>query len=280
MNAIKLFNFENHNIRVVSINNEPWFVLKDVCKVLEIPNVSQVKSRLEDGVINIYPILDSLNRQQQVTVINEDGLYDVILDSRKPEAKSIRKWVTSEVLPSIRKTGGYLSSNIVNQITDPNFLLQWALKYKEVVEEKQSLQIINQQQEQLIEEYQPKISYLETILQSKSLVTITQIAKDYGKSGKAFNELLHSLGIQYKVNNQWVLFSQYQNKGYVSSRTIDIKRSSGQSDIVMLTEWTQKGRKFLYEKLKANNIIPLIEQPQSTENSNNNITYVNGVKGI
>lgn len=116
------------------------------------------------------------------------------------------------------------------------------------------------EQQRIISELQPKANYVDTILSSKSLVVTTQIAKDYGMSAKAFNKLLYDLGIQYKTNGQWVLYSKYQSQGYVHSRTIDIVRTNGLPDVVMQTEWTQKGRLFLYEQLKLHNIIPLIER--------------------
>lgn len=119
-------------------------------------------------------------------------------------------------------------------------------------------QVIEQQQ--IITELQPKANYVDKILQSKSLVTITQIAKDYGMSGRKFNQILKELKIQYKVGGQWVLYSKYQNNGYVHSRTIDITRTDGRPDVAMQTEWTQKGRLFLYEELKKQGYVPVIEQ--------------------
>lgn len=116
------------------------------------------------------------------------------------------------------------------------------------------------EQQQIITELQPKANYVDTILQSKSLVTITQIAKDYGMSGRKMNQILKDLKIQYKVGGQWVLYSKYQNNGYVHSRTIDITRADGRPDVTMQTEWTQKGRLFLYEELKKHGYVPVIEQ--------------------
>lgn len=119
-------------------------------------------------------------------------------------------------------------------------------------------QIVEQQK--VIEELQPKANYVDKILSSKSLVTTTQIAKDYGVSARTFNKMLNDLGVQYKVNGQWVLYSKYQSCGYVHSKTIDITHSDGRPDVRMQTEWTQKGRLFLYELLKKENIVPLIEK--------------------
>lgn len=126
--------FEGHNIRIVGTNENPLFVLADVCKVLDLSTPARVKERLSDGVSSTHTIMDSLNRVQEVTVINEDGLYDVILDSRKPQAKRFRKWVTSEVLPSIRKTGTY---SIPNEGLSPQLqlLINMELEQKKMQQE-------------------------------------------------------------------------------------------------------------------------------------------------
>lgn len=117
-------------------------------------------------------------------------------------------------------------------------------------------------QTQLIGELKPKADYTDRILNSKSLVTITQIAKDYGMSGAAMNEKLHEMGVIYKLGGQWLLYSKYQAKGYTHSETVDITHSDGRADVKMNTKWTQKGRLFLYQHLKKRGILPTIEQDQ------------------
>lgn len=124
----------------------------------------------------------------------------------------------------------------------------------------EELKLITSQQSQLIGELKPKADYTDTILKNPGLVTITQIAKDYGISGKKMNNILHDLHIQYKQSGQWLLYSEHHGKGYTHSETVDIKRSNGKEDIKMNTKWTQKGRLFIYELLKKNEILPLIER--------------------
>lgn len=116
------------------------------------------------------------------------------------------------------------------------------------------------EQQKIIGELQPKANYVDAILQSKSLVLTTQIAKDYGMSARRLNQILKEMRIQYKVGGQWVLYSKYQSNGYVHSRTINITRSDGTLDTTMQTEWTQKGRLFLYEELKKEGYVPIIER--------------------
>lgn len=121
----------------------------------------------------------------------------------------------------------------------------------------------NVRQKQLIGELKPKADYVDTILRNKGLVTITQISKDYGMSGRAMNKLLAEMGIQYKQSGQWLLYSKYHDKGYTHSETINITRTDGRSDVTMETKWTQKGRLYLYERLKKEGVLPLIERAET-----------------
>ena len=137
------------------------------------------------------------------------------------------------------------------QIADPIERAKAWIKEQEKVK---ALVATNKQQEQIIGELKPKADYTDRILQNKGLVTITQIAKAYGMSGTPMNELLHSLKVIYKLGKQWLLYSKYQAKGYTHSETVDITHKDGTPDVVMNTKWTQKGRLFLYELLKKNDV--------------------------
>ena len=133
--------FDGYELTIIDDKGEPKFKLSDVCKILEIGNPSQVKTRLEDGVISNEGILDSLGRTQQATFVNEDGLYDVILDSRKPEAKKFRKWITSDVLPSIRKHGAYMTPETIEQaLLNPDTIIQLATNLKSEQEKRKRLE--------------------------------------------------------------------------------------------------------------------------------------------
>lgn len=259
MNEIKVFdNPQFGKVRTAGTSENPLFCLPDVCKALGL-NASHVRERLEDGVVSTDTITDNLGRAQVANFVNEDGLYDVILDSRKPEAKVFRKWVTSEVLPSIRKTGQY-SANVPQTFSQA---LMLAARQQEEIERQKAA--LAQQGEEIVKlsnevmTMKPKATYYDLILNNPSTVTITQIAQDYGMSAKKFNQILCDFRIQHKVNKQWILYADNINKGYVQSKPTNIPLANGTEKVVYNTEWTQKGRIFLYEKLKQAGILPMIE---------------------
>lgn len=263
MNDIQIFkNEEFGQVRVIEKNKEAWFCLVDVCRVLDINNSSQLKTRLnQDGVI-INEVIDSMGRKQEATFINEPNLYKAIFQSRKPEAESFTNWVTNEILPSIRKTGGYIAGE--ERMTEDELVLKaMTVLNRKVANLKQKntqLQLENTQHKQMIGELKPKADYTDKILQSKSTVTVTAIAKDYGMSAIEFNKVLHDLKIQFKQSGQWFLYEKYQRCGYTHSKTTEYKRNDGTIGSKLNTEWTQKGRLFLYNRLKESNIIPVIEK--------------------
>ena len=262
MNELQIFKNSNFGeIRTKNINNEAYICLADVCKILELGQVSRVKSRLNKDGVTISKVIDSLGREQQATFINESNLYKVIFQSRKPEAEAFTEWITSEVLPSIRKNGAYLTEQKIEEVlSNPDTIIKLATDLKRERQEKEKLKLEVTQNKQIIGELKPKADYTDRILKSKSTMTVTAIAKDYGMSAIEFNKKLHDLNIQYKQSGQWFLYEKYQRCGYTHSKTTEYTRNDGSIGSKLNTEWTQKGRLFLYERLKENNIIPLIER--------------------
>ncbi|KMY49202.1 phage antirepressor KilAC domain-containing protein [Peribacillus loiseleuriae] len=133
------------------------------------------------------------------------------------------------------------------------------LQLVEQVEAREQLEVKTLMLEQQVAEYEPKITYLDTILNSADSVTISQIAEDYGMSAQKFNKLLHENGIQHKINGQWLLYTKHKGEGYTKSKTADVTRKDGTKKIVMNTQWTQKGRLFIYETLKNKGIYPMMD---------------------
>ncbi|WP_142959775.1 phage antirepressor KilAC domain-containing protein [Enterococcus durans] len=244
MNTPQIFNFEQNEVRTVLVNDEPYFVGKDVASVLGYSNTKDALSRHVDLEDKMGSRITTSGQSREMTIINESGLYSLILKSKLPKAKKFKRWVTSEVLPTIRKTGSY--SNV------PQSFAQ-ALRLAADLEEK------NQLLEQQIAEYEPKISYLDSILSSTDSVTISQIAADYGMSPQQMNKLLHKLGIQKKVGNQWLLRKKHMNQGYTKSHTTEIPKADGGTKVVMNTKWTQKGRVFIYNLLIAEGYYPQMD---------------------
>lgn len=254
MYELQTFNFNNQQVRTIQMNNQPYFNLKDVCEILEISNPSQLKTRLkEDGVIT-NEVIDSLGRHQQANFINESNLYKTIFQSRKEEAEQFTEWVTSEVLPAIRKHGAYATPQTIEQmINNPDFTIQLLTELKK---ERESVNLLAA----TVKEYEPKVSYYDKILKNKSLMNTTVIAQDYGMSASAFNKKLHELRIQHKVGDQWILYIEHQGNGYVHSDPFIFTDKDGNNHITQTTKWTQKGRLFLYDKLKSIGILPSIEK--------------------
>lgn len=221
MNEIKKV-FEGQEIRVVENGGEPWFVLADVCTALGIQNVSETASRLDDDEKLNRSDLLSLGQRGGWTV-NEFGIYSVILRSDKPEAKRFKKWITSEVLPSIRKTGGYLSPSV--DFTDPDNLQKVFDSWKE--ERRKRI------------EAEARTSRL---IHNNRTYPSTEIAKELGmKSAQELHKALSSKGILYKDKRGiWLLYSEYADKGF---QRIGQKEVNG--IIVYYSEWTGVGRDWL-----------------------------------
>lgn len=252
MNELKVFeNAEFGSVRTVMIGDVPHFVGKDVAAVLGYKDTSDALKRHVDEEDKLTRGFTDSGQVREMYVINESGLYSLIISSKMPNAKKFKRWVTNEVLPSIRQHGVYATEDFITKsIEDP----AWAISVLQQLQEKKEMVAM---QQQMILEMKPKVSYYDLILQNNSVMSISKISKDYGMSPQAMNKLLHELGIQYKQGKMWLLYQKYANQGYTQSKThaIDAERS------VMHTYWTQKGRLFLYDLLKSKkNIIPVIER--------------------
>ncbi|EAD0430965.1 phage antirepressor, partial [Listeria monocytogenes] len=206
MNKLQNFNFEGNNIRTVSINEKSYFIGKDVADVLGYSETNAMTKRLDEEDF-ISAKLEGMNMNS--TLINESGLYSAIIGSRLPAAKKFKRWVTSEVLPSIRKYGMYARDELLD---NPELLLDVVTSLKA---EKEKRLIAEQQ----VNELQPKATYYDLILQNNSLVSISKIAKDYGMSGVTLNKRLHDYGVQFKQGKTWLLYQKYADKGYTQSKT-------------------------------------------------------------
>ena len=260
MNNLQVFsNPEFGQVRTVVKDGEPWFVAKDVCDALEILNPSDALKRLDYDERARF----NLGRQGETNMVNEYGLYNLILGSRKPEAKTFKRWITHEVIPSIRKHGGYLTpAKLEEVLLNPDTIIQLAQNLKAEQERVRMLELETKKQAQIINEMRPKATYYDLVLQSKSAVSISKIAKDYGMSGQALNKLLCELGVQYKQGGVWLLYQKYADKGYTQSKTIALPENVTK----MHTNWTQKGRLFIYDLLKNKlGMLPIIEREQQDE---------------
>jgi prophage antirepressor-like protein len=256
-NQLQIFeNAEFGKIRTVIIDNEIYFVGKDVALALGYKDtINALKAHVDAEDKRGWQITTP-SGVQTMTVINESGLYSLVVSSNLPNAKKFKRWVTSEVLPSIRKYGYYSLQNVPNYknlINDPEFIIQIGQALKA---EKEKVAVLTQQ----VAELQPKVDYCDLILNCKDLIKTNTIAKDYGMSARSFNKLLHKLGVQYKQGEIWLLYQKYAKLGWTSTKTYYFSDGYNNNCSSVLTCWTQKGRLGLYELLKENGYLPLIEQ--------------------
>lgn len=250
MNEVQLFNFENHEVRSLLLNNEPWFVGKDVAEALGYSKArNAIATHIDSEDKKDAPIQGTLGGVQEMTVINESGLYNLVLSSKLPSAKKFKRWVTSEVLPALRKTGQYQ----VKELSGQELMAKALIEAQSVLAAK----------DKVIEEMKPKASYYDVILNCKGLLATSVIAKDYGWSAIRLNEYLHKKGIQFKQGKTWLLYQKYATEGYASTKTHEHLGNDGTNHANVHTYWTQKGRRFIYDLLKNDGIVPLIERDEN-----------------
>ena len=259
-NQLQIFsNPEFGEVRTqVDEKGEPWFCAKDVCCALGYNNSRDaVRRHVEMDDVVKHDTIDSMSRKQQVIFINESGLYALIFSSKLDSAKRFKHWVTSEVLPTIRKRGAYMTNDALERaVREPDFLIKLASAIKHERQQKEMYAQKCTEQGETIKQLEKQSAYVDYVLQSPGLLNINQIAQDYGISAQCLNSLLRQHLIQYKSNNQWILYAKYKDKGYVHSTTHILDNGI----VVMHTQWTQKGRLFLYEQLKSWGFYPIMEQ--------------------
>lgn len=257
---MQLTKFQNESfgsVRVATINGEVFFVGKDVAEILGYSNpLKAIRDHVDDEDVRSERIVHPLGGEQETKLINESGLYSLILSSHMPKARQFKRWVTSEVLPSIRKHGLYATNELLQ---NPDFLIQALEELKAERAMRKEFEVKALIQSQQIAELQPKANYCDIVLSCQDAVNISVIAKDYGMSAKKMNRLLHELGIQFKQGRIWLLYQQYAECGYTKTSTSTYQNSAGQECSAVHTKWTQKGRLFLYDTLKAAGIYPKVE---------------------
>ena len=238
-------------LRIYGDFENPLFLAKDVAEWIDYDKekVGQMLNTVDIDEKITSPIYYS-GQVRNMWFITEDGLYEVLMQSRKPIAKEFKKKV-KEILKSIRKNGGYI---VTKENDTPEMIMARAVlvAQKTINKQKEKIQNLveeNKSQKQIITELKPMKEYMDTILSSNNTMTITQIAADYGLSGLRLNKILHDERFIRNVNGQWLLYSEHMNKGYTKSETIIMKRKDGTDKAIPTTKWTQKGR------LKIHNIL-------------------------
>lgn len=239
MNELKIFESKEFGkVRTVEVNGEPYFVGKDIAMILGYSKPrNAISSHVDKEDKKDAPIQGDLGGIQSMTIINESGLYSLILSSKLPTAKQFKRWVTSEILPTIRKTGGYVNNtdmfvNTYLPFADDNTKNLFRLQLETIT------QLNNK-----IEEQKPKVEYCEKVLNKDGLITTTMIAKDLGlTSAKKLNEILNANRVIYKQSNSWHPYADYDwliTEEYADYQSYDVDKSNP------ILKWTEKGRQWI-----------------------------------
>ena len=214
MSDIQVFTYQSSEVRTVEMNGEPWFVLRDVCEVLGLGNSRMVAARLDEDEKGVSQI-DTLGGKQSMVIVNESGLYTVILRSDKPEAKPFRKWVTSEVLPSIRKHGGYIAGQ--EQLTPQELMAKALLVANKTLADREArISELTAQNSQLAVDkqiMQPKADYFDDLVDRNLLTNFRETAKELGIKPKAFVDWLLSKKYIYRDQKGKLMPYEGKNNG-------------------------------------------------------------------
>ena len=215
MNELMIFNYNNNEVRTIEKDGEPWFVLRDVCQVLGISHVKDTADRLDLDEVGQTEVIDSLGRKQNATIINESGLYNVILRSDKPEAKPFRKWVTSEVLPSIRKHGAYMTPETLEAaLLSPDTIIKIATALKEEQDKRKALEVANSSLTVDNQIMRPKAEFFDELVDRNLLTSFRETAKELGVGPKAFVSFLLERKYVYRdKKGKLVPYQQHKDAG-------------------------------------------------------------------
>ncbi|WLW45055.1 phage antirepressor [Limosilactobacillus fermentum] len=241
-NQLQVFDFEGSNVRTVNIDGNPYFVGKDVATILGYKNTKDALLKHVDDEDKLGSQIATSGQKREMKVINESGLYSLILSSKLPSAKKFKRWVTSEVLPAIRKTGAYQAK--------PKDNYPIPATYGEALQLAATLQT-------KIEHDAPSLKYFHDQMRNPGLMTTTEIAKDYGWSARKLNKYLESKGVIYRQGNKWVIYQKYADKGYSQYEPFPYDNNKGVKNNL---KWTQRGKKFIYDLLAEDGIRPILEQ--------------------
>ena len=257
MNDLEIFKFNNNEVRTKVINNEPYFALADVCKILDIGNPSDVVYRLKKEGIELLERTDNLGfgrkRTYKMNFVNESNLYRCIFNSRKPEAEKFQDWVTSEMLPSIRKHGMYATDELIN---NPDLLIQVASKLKE---EKEARRIAEEQAEQrrlLLEEQKPKVVFADAVATSQTSILIRDLAKLLKQNGvdigekRVFRWLRENGYLIKQSKNGNTPTQKAMDQGLFEVKETSITHGNGIITTHFTSKVTGKGQIYFINKLK------------------------------
>ena len=258
--VMKIFEHEEFGkVRTIIEKGVPWFVGKDVATILGYKDTSDALKKHVESEDKLSRRFADSGQNRMMYIINESGLYSLIISSKLPAAKRFKHWITSEVLPTIRKYGFYATDDMLEEfLNDPDLAIGVFSKLKE---EREKVKQLESENKKLTE----KSEYLDLIIKSPNAVPITVIAKDYDMSAQEMNGWLRCIGVQYKLRcGTWVLYQAYVGNGYTKSNTFMYDPVNCKTTVH--TQWTQKGRRFIYEKLKAYGVLPVCERGEDYEN--------------
>lgn len=250
MNEIKTFSNDMFSVLIKQDNENNLFDLETVAKSLGFTQIKNGKQYIRWETINKYLRKYLSQEVGKGDFIPEAMVYKLAFKAGNSTAEKFQDWLAMEVLPAIRKHGIYATDSVIEQtIQNPDYIINVLTEFKK---EREGRLVAEQQ----VHELKPKATYYDLVLQNKSLLSVSKIAKDYGMSARALNKLLHELGVQYKQGDIWLLYAKHQDKGYTHTSTYALDEEHSK----VTTKWTQKGRLFIYDLLKDNNILPTIER--------------------